>query len=70
MLENYVFALMDYQNKKLNIHLKINFNNNKISKNISYEIKNINDEQELNFILKDLKLKSPIFGKKKILLIF
>jgi len=55
-LENYVFALMDYQNKKLDIHLKINFNNNKISKNISYNVKNINDEQELSFILKDLKL--------------
>ena len=55
-VENYVFALMDYQNKKLNIHLKINFNNNKISKNISYNVKNINDEQELSFILKDLKL--------------
>ena len=55
-LENYVFALMDYQNKKLNIHLKINFNNNKISKNISYDVKNINDEQELSSILKDLKL--------------
>ena len=55
-VENYVFALMDYQNKKLDIHLKINFNNNKISKNISYNVKNINDEQELIFILKDLKL--------------
>ena len=55
-VKNYVFVLMDYQNKKLNIHLKINFNNNKISKNISYNVKNINDEQELIFILKDLKL--------------
>jgi len=59
-VENYVFALMDYQNKKLNIHLKINFNNNKISKNISYNVKNINDEQELSFILKDLKLMNEI----------
>ena len=55
-VKNYVFALMDYQNKKLNIHLKTNFNNNKISKNISHEIKNINDEEKLNYILKDLKL--------------
>ena len=55
-VKNYVFALMDYQNKKLNIHLKTNFNNNKISKNISHEIKNINDEKKLNYILKDLKL--------------
>ena len=28
-VKNYVFALMDYQNKKLNIHVKTNFNNNK-----------------------------------------
>ncbi len=55
-VKNYVFALMDYQNKKLNIHLKTNFNNNKISKNISHEIKNINDEEKLNYRLKDLKL--------------
>ena len=55
-VKNYAFALMDYQNKKLNIHLKTNFNNNKISKNISHEIKNINDEEKLNYILKDLKL--------------
>ena len=55
-IKNYVFALMDYQNEKLNIHLKTNFNNNKISKNISHEIKNINDEEKLNYILKDLKL--------------
>jgi len=55
-VKNYVFVLMDYQNKKLNIYLKTNFNNNKISKNISHEIKNINDEEKLNYILKDLKL--------------
>ena len=55
-IKNYVFALMDYQNKKLNIHLKTNFNNNKISKNITYEIKNFNNEEKLNYILKDLKL--------------
>ena len=30
-VKNYAFVLMDYQNKKLNIHLKTNFNNNKIS---------------------------------------
>ena len=28
-LKNYVFALMEYQDEKLNIHLKINFNNSK-----------------------------------------
>ena len=43
-IKNYVFALMDYQNKKLNVHLKMNFNNNKISKNFFYTVQNINDE--------------------------
>lgn len=64
-VKNYVFALMDYQNEKLNIHLKTNFNNNKISKNISYEIKNINDEQVLIFVLKDLKLKITNIWKEE-----
>jgi len=64
-VENYVFALMDYQNKKLNIHLKINFNNDKTSKNISYDLKNINDEQELSSILKDLKLIITELWKEK-----
>jgi len=62
---NYVFALMDYQNEKLNIHLKTNFNNNKISKSISYKVKNINDELALNSILKDLKLKITDFWKEE-----
>jgi len=56
-VKNYVFALIDYQDKKLNIHVKTNFNNNKISKNFLYEVENINDEPSLNYILKDLKLK-------------
>ena len=56
-VKSYVFALMDYQDKKLNIHVKTNFNNNKISKNFLYEVENINDEPSLNYILKDLKLK-------------
>jgi len=64
-VKNYVFALIDYQNKKLNIHLKINFNNNKISKNISYEVKNINNEQKLNYIIKDLKLKITNLWKEE-----
>ena len=54
--KNYVFVLMNYENKKLSIYLKTNFNNNMISKNISYEVKNINDELILDSILKDLKL--------------
>ena len=47
---------MDYQNSKLNLYLRTNFNNNKIYKNISYKIENIKDEKKLNYILKDLKL--------------
>jgi len=54
---NYVFALMDYKNAKLNIYLKINFNDSQVSKNIIYDIKNIDDRNLLNNILKDLKLK-------------
>ena len=56
-IKNYIFAIMDYQNGKLNIYLKTNFNNSKISKNISYKVKNINDKSELNFVAQDLKLK-------------
>ena len=55
-IKNYAFALMDYQDKKLNIYLKTNFNNNKISKNVLYELNNINDQSILNSILIDLKL--------------
>ena len=55
--ENYVVTMMNYQNNKLNIYLKVNFNNSELSKNISYKLNNIKDETELNFILKDLKLK-------------
>ena len=64
-VKNYVFALIDHNNYKLKVHLKTNFNNNKISKNISYEIKNINDETVLNGILKDLKLKITDLWKEE-----
>ena len=53
--ENYVFVLMDHKNKQLNIHLKTNFNDSKINKNIMYELDDIKNESKLNFILKDLK---------------
>ena len=69
-VKNYVFALMDYQNKKLSIHLKTNFNNNVISKNISYEVSNINDEQLLNYILRDLKSKITELWKEENLINF
>jgi len=64
-VKNYIFAFIDYQDVKLNIHLKIKFNNNSISKNISYEVKNINDKLQLNFILKDLKLKITDLWKEE-----
>ena len=64
-VKSYVFALMDYQDKKLNIHVKTNFNNNKISKNFLYEVENINDEPSLNYILKDLKLKVTDIWKEE-----
>ena len=54
--KNYVFAFMDYHNKKLDVHLKTNFNGNKTSKNISYELKDINDVLILDSILKEIKL--------------
>ena len=64
-IKNYVFVLMDYQNEKLNIYFKINFNNKKISKNILYEVKNINDELILNYILKDIKIKITDLWKEE-----
>ena len=64
-IENYVFALMEFQNEKLNIHVKTNFNNNKISKNFLYKIKNINDEKALNIILVDLKIKITDLWKEE-----
>jgi len=54
-LKNYAFAFMDYNNKKLNIHLKTSFDNSKMRKNITYEIQNFKNKDRLNFILKDLK---------------
>ena len=65
--KNYVFVLMDYEKIKLNIYLKTNFNNNTTSKNISYEVKNIQDEIMLNSILKDLKLEIVDLWRSKIL---
>jgi hypothetical protein len=42
----------------LNVYLKTNLNNNKTSKNISYNINDINNELELEKILKNLKKES------------
>ena len=56
-VENNVFALMHFKNNRLNVHLKTNFYNSKISKNISYELNDIQDALKLNSILKDLKIQ-------------
>ena len=64
-IKNYIFALMDYENFKLNIYLNTSFNNNKTSKNISYEIKNLKDKERLKDILTDLKLKIVDLWKKQ-----
>ena len=64
-VKNYVFALMDFENKKLNIHLKTNFNNNKNSKNIFYDLDNMKDQSSLDLILKDLKLKITDLWKEE-----
>ena len=55
--DNYSFALMEYQNNKLNIYLRTNFNNNEISKNLYYKILDINNKNELNMILKKVKMQ-------------
>ena len=56
-VESNVFALMHFKNNRLNVYLKTNFYNSKISKNISYELNDIKDALKLNSILKDLKIQ-------------
>jgi len=56
-IKNYVFTLIDHQNERLNVYLKTNFNNNKVSKNLFYELDNMENQSKLNFILKDLKIQ-------------
>ena len=56
-IDNYVFTLMNYENNKLKIYLKTSFEGNNVSKNFSYDLENFNDDEKLNFILKDLKTK-------------
>ena len=55
--KNFVFVFMSYQNKKLNLYLRTNFNNNEVVKNTVYEIEKFNDEKKLTPILKDLKMQ-------------
>ena len=47
---------MNYQNNRLGVYLKTNFNNSELSKNISYELLNINDNVKLAKILSELKI--------------
>ncbi len=62
-VKNYTFSLMSYKNKKLNVHLKINFNNNIINKNLSYSLDNFKDKEKLNSIIKKLKVQITDFWK-------
>ena len=64
-VKNYVFVLMEYQNSKLNTHIKTNFNNNTTRKNLTHKIQNINDELLLTTILKDLKIKVTDLWKEE-----
>ena len=50
---------------QLNVYLKTNFNNNLVSKNIFYDIENINNKLLLNSILKDLKLRITDLWKEE-----
>ena len=54
-IKNYAFTLMNYNNKKIKIYLKTNFEGSKVSKNLSYDLNSFNDDLKLNIILKDLK---------------
>jgi len=66
--DNYSFALMEYQNNKLNIYLRTNFNSNEISKNLNYKIFDINNKNELNLILKKVKMQiSDIWKEQNII---
>ena len=64
-IKNYVFALIEFQGSKLNIHLKTNFNNNKVNKNIIYNDVDIIDSEKINYIIKDLKLKVTDLWKEE-----
>jgi len=64
-IKNYVFTLMHHQNDQLNIYVKTNFNDNRMSKNITYELNDIKNELKLNYILKDLKMQITDIWKKE-----
>jgi hypothetical protein len=64
-VKNFAFVLMNYENNKLNVYLKTNFNRSENSKNITYELSSIDNELFLKPILKDLKLKITDLWKKE-----
>ena len=64
-IKSYVFALIHHQNMQLSIYVKTNFNNNKTSKNITYELNDIKNESKLNSILKDLKMQITDIWKQE-----
>tara|TARA_B100000029_G_scaffold442780_1_gene461409 strand:- start:1280 stop:2308 length:1029 start_codon:yes stop_codon:yes gene_type:complete len=64
-IKNYIFALIEFYNEKLKIHIKTNFNNRKTNKNILYSIKDINDAAALSLISKDLKLNITDLWKEE-----
>jgi hypothetical protein len=63
--KNFIFAIINFQNKQLDIHLKANFDESETSKNISYELDNINNETKLYSILKDLKIQITEIWKEE-----
>ena len=64
-IKNYVFALMDYNNKKLKIYLKTNLNRNESSKNIFYEIDTFENTDRLNYILRNMKMQITDIWKQQ-----
>ena len=64
-IKNYVFTLLNHQNNQLSVYIKTNFNNNKTSRNITYELSKMKSELKLNDILKDLKMQITDIWKKE-----
>ena len=56
-IENYVFALIDFNKTKLNAYIKTNFEGNEFTKNINYKVEDYKNEEELNLIASDLKMQ-------------
>ena len=66
--KNYAFVLIEFNKQKLNMYIKTNFEDSKVSKNTSYKLNSLNDEVKLNSILVDLKTKiSDVWKEANIL---